>query len=129
MRRFAILTRIVLPQAMKVIVPPTGNQTISMLKTTSLVSVLAFPELLYSAQLVYSANFKTIPLLIAASMWYLLVTSILSLGQYFIERHYNRGTVTPSRTRKRPTPRRSKSAAAAVNATAAVTTSSKEGQS
>ncbi|MFF2844480.1 amino acid ABC transporter permease [Paenarthrobacter sp. NPDC057981] len=123
MRRFAILTRIVLPQAMKVIVPPTGNQTISMLKTTSLVSVLAFPELLYSAQLVYSANFKTIPLLIAASMWYLLVTSILSLGQYFIERHYNRGTVTTRRTRPRTTPRLSKSA------TAAATTSSKEGQS
>ena len=86
-----------MPQALKVIIPPTGNQTISMLKTTSLVSVLAFPELLYSAQLVYSANFKTIPLLIAASMWYLLVTSILSLGQYFIERHFNRGGITPGR--------------------------------
>ncbi|GAA4662199.1 amino acid ABC transporter permease [Arthrobacter cryoconiti] len=92
MRRLTILWRIVLPQAMKVIIPPTGNQTISMLKTTSLVSVLAFPELLYSAQLVYSANFKTIPLLIAASLWYLLVTSVLSLGQYYIERHYNRGS-------------------------------------
>lgn len=95
MRRFTVLWRVVLPQAMKVIIPPTGNQTISMLKTTSLVSVLAFPELLYSAQLVYSANFKTIPLLIAASLWYLLVTSILSLGQYYIERHYNRGSGRP----------------------------------
>jgi len=57
--------------------------------------VLAFPELLYSAQLVYSANFQTIPLLIAASLWYLLVTSILSIGQYFIERHYNRGSGKP----------------------------------
>jgi len=95
MRRFTVLWRIVLPQAMRVIMPPTGNQTISMLKTTSLVSVLAFPELLYSAQLVYSANFKTIPLLIAASLWYLLVTSILSIGQYFIERHYNRGSGKP----------------------------------
>ncbi|WP_125616866.1 amino acid ABC transporter permease [Specibacter cremeus] len=93
MRRFTVLWRIVLPQAMKIIIPPTGNQTINMLKTTSLVSVLAFPELLYSAQLVYSANFKTIPLLIAASLWYLLVTSVLSTGQYFIERHYNRGSV------------------------------------
>jgi polar amino acid transport system permease protein len=110
MRRFSILSRIVLPQAMKVIVPPTGNQTISMLKTTSLVSVLAFPELLYSAQLVYSANFKTIPLLIAASMWYLLVTSILSLGQFFIERHFNRGTITTGRIRRQSAPRRSKSA-------------------
>ena len=92
MRRFTILWRVVLPQAMRIIIPPTGNQTISMLKTTSLVSVLAFPELLYSAQLVYSANFKTIPLLIAASMWYLLVTSILSLGQFYIERHFNKGS-------------------------------------
>lgn len=96
MRRVTVLWRIVLPQAMKIIIPPTGNQTISMLKTTSLVSVLAFPELLYSAQLVYSANFKTIPLLIAASLWYLLVTSILSIGQYFIERHYNRGSGSPA---------------------------------
>lgn len=95
MRSFTVLRRIVLPQAMKIIIPPTGNQTISMLKTTSLVSVLAFPELLYSAQLVYSANFKTIPLLLAASLWYLLMTSILSIGQYFIERHYNRGSGKP----------------------------------
>lgn len=95
MRNLTVLRRIVLPQAMKIIIPPTGNQTISMLKTTSLVSVLAFPELLYSAQLVYSANFKTIPLLIAASLWYLLMTSILSIGQYFIERHYNRGSGRP----------------------------------
>lgn len=92
MRRILILRRIVLPQAMRIIVPPTGNQTISMLKTTSLVSVLAFPELLYSAQMVYSSNFKTIPLLIAASLWYLIVTSILSLGQFYVERHFNRGS-------------------------------------
>ncbi|MBT2532926.1 amino acid ABC transporter permease [Arthrobacter sp. ISL-48] len=102
MRRFTILWRIVLPQAMKIIIPPTGNQTISMLKTTSLVSVLAFPELLYSAQLVYSANFKTIPLLIAASLWYLLVTSVLSLGQFYIERHYNRGSGKPLKVRSFP---------------------------
>ena len=102
MRRLMILWRIVLPQAMKIIIPPTGNQTISMLKTTSLVSVLAFPELLYSAQLVYSANFKTIPLLIAASLWYLLVTSILSLGQYYVERHYNRGSGKTDQVRSLP---------------------------
>lgn len=109
MRRFNILWRIVLPQAMKIIIPPTGNQTISMLKTTSLVSVLAFPELLYSAQLVYSANFKTIPLLIAASLWYLLVTSILSLGQFYIERHFNRGgRATPTRSSRRSSLRKAK---------------------
>ena len=90
MKRPRILRQIVLPQAMRVIIPPTGNNTISMLKTTSLVSVLAFPELLYAAQLIYSDNFETIPLLITASIWYILVTSVLTVGQYYIERHYSR---------------------------------------
>ena len=92
MRRILTLRRIVLPQAMRVIIPPTGNETISMLKTSSLVSVIAYPELLYSAQLIYSVNFKTIPLLIVAAIWYLFFTSVLSIGQYYIERHYARGT-------------------------------------
>jgi len=89
-KRGRILRRIVLPQAMRVIIPPTGNNTISMLKTTSLVSVLSFPELLYASQLIYSVNFQTIPLLITASIWYLIVTSLLTVGQYYIERHYSR---------------------------------------
>jgi polar amino acid transport system permease protein len=92
MRRILTLRRVVLPQAMRVIIPPTGNETISMLKTSSLVSVIAYPELLYSAQIIYSANFKTIQLLLVASIWYLFFTSILSIGQYYIERHYARGT-------------------------------------
>jgi polar amino acid transport system permease protein len=82
---------VILPQAMRVILPPTGNETISMLKNTSLVSVIAYAELLYSAQLIYSANYKTIPLLIVASIWYLVLTSIAYVGQYFIERRYGRG--------------------------------------
>ncbi len=85
-----ILFRIILPQAMRVIIPPTGNQLIGMLKTTSLVSVIAMQELLYSAQLIYTANFQTIPLLIVASIWYLALTTILSIGQYFLERHFAR---------------------------------------
>lgn len=85
-----ILFRIVLPQAMRVIIPPTGNQLIGMLKTTSLVSVIALQELLYSAQLIYSANFQTIPLLIVASIWYLVLTTVLSIGQYFLERYFAR---------------------------------------
>ncbi|MFF4773635.1 amino acid ABC transporter permease [Microtetraspora fusca] len=93
MTRGLALRRIVLPQAMRVIVPPTGNQAIGMLKTTSLVAVLAYPELLYSAQLIYSANYQTIPLLITASLWYLLITSVLSVGQFFVERHFARGSV------------------------------------
>jgi polar amino acid transport system permease protein len=91
MGRLQILRLVVLPQAMRVIVPPTGNETISMLKNTSLVSVIAYTELLYSAQLIYSANYKTIPLLIVASIWYLVMTSVAYVGQYFIERRYGRG--------------------------------------
>jgi polar amino acid transport system permease protein len=91
MTRLQTLRRIVLPQAMRVIIPPTGNETISMLKTTALVSVLATTELLYSVQLIYAANYKQIPLLVVASIWYLILTTILSIGQYYIERHYGRG--------------------------------------
>lgn len=83
--------RIVMPQAMRVIIPPTGNQVIGMLKVTALVSVIALPDLLYSAQLIYNRNFNPIPLLIVASLWYLLMTSLLSVAQFYVERHYNRG--------------------------------------
>jgi len=82
MSRALTMRRIVLPQAMRVIIPPTGNETISMLKTTSLASVITVTELLYAVQLIYSVNFKTIPLLILASIWYLVVTSVLTIGQY-----------------------------------------------
>ncbi len=92
MSRLQTMRRIVLPQAMRVIIPPTGNETISMLKTTSLVSVIATTELLYAAQLIYSENYRTIPLLIVASIWYLAMTTILSIGQWFLERRFGRGT-------------------------------------
>jgi polar amino acid transport system permease protein len=91
MTRLQTLRHIVLPQAMRVIIPPTGNETISMLKYTSLVSVIAVLELTYAVQLIYSQNFQQIPLLIVASIWYLALTSVLSVGQYFLERHYGRG--------------------------------------
>ncbi len=91
MSRMQTLRRIVLPQAMRVIIPPTGNETISMLKTSSLVSVIAVTELLYASQLIYSQNYKQIPLLLVASLWYLFFTSILSVGQYYLERHFARG--------------------------------------
>lgn len=84
------LWRIVLPQAMPVIIPPTGNQTIGMLKTSSLVSVISLSDLLYSAQTIYSRNFQTIPLLIVACLWYLLATTVLSWVQSRIERHFAR---------------------------------------
>jgi len=91
MGRTLTMRRIILPQAMRVIIPPTGNETISMLKTSALASVITVTELLYSVQLIYAVNFKTIPLLIVASIWYLIVTSVLTAGQYYIERHYARG--------------------------------------
>jgi polar amino acid transport system permease protein len=92
MTHLQTMRRIVLPQAMRVIIPPTGNETISMLKTTSLVAFIGLGDLLYSAQLIYATNYKTISLLIVASIWYLAVTSVLSIGQYYVERHYGRGS-------------------------------------
>jgi polar amino acid transport system permease protein len=91
MTRLQTMRRIVLPQAMRVIIPPTGNETISMLKTSALVSVIAYKELLYSVQLIYAVNFRQIPLLIVASLWYLIVTTVLSIGQHYIERYFGRG--------------------------------------
>ncbi|MGW1003537.1 amino acid ABC transporter permease [Streptomyces sp. NPDC002520] len=88
------MRRVILPQAMRVIVPPTGNETIGMLKTTALVSVLAVPDLLYSAQILYSRNFQTIPLLIVASIWYMVVTTVLTTGQFYLERRFSRGERT-----------------------------------
>jgi polar amino acid transport system permease protein len=92
MKRIQIMRRIVLPQAMRVILPPTGNETISMLKNTSLVLVIGSVfDLLFEASQIYAANFKTIPLLIVASIWYLAMTSVAYIAQYFIERRFGRG--------------------------------------
>jgi polar amino acid transport system permease protein len=92
MTRLKTMRRIVLPQAMRLVIPPTGNETISMLKTTSLVSFISYTELLYTVQQIYAVNYETIPLLIVASIWYLAVTSVLSVGQYYVERYYGRGS-------------------------------------
>jgi len=91
MSRLQTMRLIVLPQAMRVIVPPTGNETISMLKTSSLASVIALNELLHSVQNVYSRTYQTMPLLIVASIWYLVMTSILTSGQFYVERYFGRG--------------------------------------
>lgn len=90
MTRARALRRIIIPQAMKAIVPPTGNQLISMIKATSLVSVIAMADLLYSVQSIYNRTFEVIPMLLVAVFWYLLITSILNVGQGAIERHYTR---------------------------------------
>jgi polar amino acid transport system permease protein len=91
MTRLQTMRWIVLPQAMRVIIPPTGNETISMLKTSSLASVIVVTELLYAGQLIYSVNFKTIQLLIVVSIWYIVCTSVLYVGQFYLERYYGRG--------------------------------------
>jgi polar amino acid transport system permease protein len=85
------MRRIVLPQAMRVIVPPMGNETITMLKSTALVSVIAGHDLMTVVQGVYGNNYKVIPLLAVAAIWYLALVSVLSVVQYFVERRYGRG--------------------------------------
>jgi polar amino acid transport system permease protein len=99
MSRGQSLRLVVLPQAMRVIVPPTGNEIISMLKTTSLASSIGVIELLGAASNIYAANYEIIPLLVVASLWYLIVTTVLSIGQYYIERHFAKGALrTPPPT-------------------------------
>ncbi|ARF54617.1 amino acid ABC transporter permease [Streptomyces gilvosporeus] len=86
------LRRIVLPQAMRAIVPPAANMLIGTLKGTSIVSVIAVQDLLYSVQLVYHRTYQVIPLLLVATLWYIVVTSLLGVGQHYLERRYARGT-------------------------------------
>ncbi len=93
MSRMQTLRRIVLPQAMRVVVPPTGNETISMLKTTSLVSAVPYAELFFQTSSIGSRTFQVFPTLVMASLWYLAMTSVLMTAQYYIERYYARGSV------------------------------------
>ncbi len=86
-----IFRRIVLPQAMPAIIPASGNMLIGLLKATSIVSVIAVQDLLYSVQLIYNQNFQVIPLLLVATIWYIAMTTLLSVGQHYVERHYARG--------------------------------------
>ncbi|TQS42094.1 amino acid ABC transporter permease [Cryptosporangium phraense] len=83
--------RVTLPQAMRVIIPPTGSQFITVLKGTSLVSVIAMADLLYSVQAIYGQTYQVVPLLVVACAWYLVVVSLFSLGQQRLERHFARG--------------------------------------
>jgi len=76
---------------MRVIVPPTGNEFISMLKTSSLATVVTYGELLRRASDIYATNLRVVPLLVVASVWYLAITSVASTGQYYLERRLGRG--------------------------------------
>src|SRR5882757_2965440 len=91
--------RVILPQAARLIVPPTANQTISMLKLTSLVLVIGLPELTTTAQLIYGRNFQQIPLLIVASIWYLVLTTLLTVLQNRLENRMSRGVLATTRRR------------------------------
>jgi polar amino acid transport system permease protein len=93
MTRVQTMRHVVLPQAMRVIIPPTGNETISMLKLTSVASVIATPELLNVSERISERTFQIIPLLVVASIWYLVMTSVLTAGQFYVERHYARGAL------------------------------------
>ena len=92
MRRTQVLQRIVLPQAMRVIIPPTGNETISMLKTSSLAFITTYGELFRVETEISSFNFRIVELLLVISVWYLFFTSILTIGQYYVERYFARGS-------------------------------------
>ncbi len=92
MTRLLVMRRIVLPQAMRVIIPPTGNETISMLKTSSLAYFATVPELFTRAQQIAASTYFIFEMLIVASIWYLLMTSILTVGQYYLERYFARGS-------------------------------------
>jgi polar amino acid transport system permease protein len=86
------MRHVILPQAVRVIVPPTGNEVIGMLKLTALASVISYTELLGTAENIYSTNLKTLELLVVASLWYLICTSALSTGQYYLERRLASGS-------------------------------------
>jgi len=91
MRSGLVMRRVVLPQAMRVIIPPTGNEFISMLKTSSLAEVITYGELLRRASDIYSTNLRVVELLLDASIWYLVLTSAATIGQYYLERRFARG--------------------------------------
>lgn len=97
MGRMRALRRIILPQAMRVVIPPLGNEFISMVKATSLASVIQYPEVLHNAENIYYANSRVIELLIVAGLWYLLVVSILAPLQMLLERRFARGTARAGR--------------------------------
>ncbi|MFJ1549169.1 amino acid ABC transporter permease [Streptomyces sp. NPDC088246] len=92
MRPALTTRRIVLPQAMRVIIPPLGNETINMLKMTALVSVISAHDLMSNIQDVYAQNYQVIPMLVVASIWYLILVTALGLPQSWLERRYGRGT-------------------------------------
>ncbi|WP_062432444.1 amino acid ABC transporter permease [Herbidospora daliensis] len=83
--------RIILPQAMRSIVPNAGNEIIGLVKGTSVVYIMALPELFYQVQVIYMRNGRVVALLLVAAIWYLALTTVMSVVQHYVERHYGRG--------------------------------------
>jgi polar amino acid transport system permease protein len=103
MSRSLAMRRVVLPQAMRVIVPPTGNETIAMLKDTSLLAFVPVTnELFYQLQAIAGRTFVVFPMLVAACLWYLALTSVLMVGQYFLEKRFSRGVSAATRMKAVP---------------------------
>lgn len=102
MTRRVALFRIVLPQAVRVVIPPTGSEVITVVKGSALVSVITLTDLLYSVQKIYAENYLVIPLLLVAVIWYLILTSMLSAGQYLLERRFGRSLARTPRAGWRP---------------------------
>ncbi|WP_337271321.1 amino acid ABC transporter permease [Oryzifoliimicrobium ureilyticus] len=104
LRPIQTLRTVVLPQAVRLIVPPTGNQAIGMLKASAIVSVIGMQDLLTQAQAIYARNFLVIELLCVASLWYLAITTVASIGQHYLEKHLapkGRSSTAQKETRRR----------------------------
>jgi polar amino acid transport system permease protein len=102
MTRGMTMRRVVLPQAMRVIVPPTGNETIAMLKDTSVVAFVPVTnELFFQLRAVGTRTFQVFPMLVAACLWYVAMTSVLMVGQYFLEKRFSRGVASTARAKAR----------------------------
>jgi polar amino acid transport system permease protein len=102
MRSSAVMRKIVMPQAMGLIIPPAANNFIGLLKATALIAVISGEDLMTQAQVIYSANFQVIALLIVATIWYLAMVGLASVGQYFLERHFR---TSPAASRRPATAR------------------------
>jgi polar amino acid transport system permease protein len=100
--RGQVLRRVVLPQAMRVIIPPTGNEIIAMVKDTSLVAFVPVTfELFFQLNAISARTFVVLPVLVAALLWYLIICSVLMVVQFFVERHFSKGYGTTGRARQR----------------------------
>lgn len=93
MSRWTMYWQVILPQAFRIIIPPTGNEFVTLMKTTSLASVIGTFELLYTAQVIYHRTFETIPLLVVVALWYLILTTAISYGQKLVEQRLSRSVI------------------------------------